>query len=118
VADARTAGLRADVDVQLDGAAIPSAIGGAAFRIVQEALTNVGRHSGATEASVLLVSSGDTVRAVVEDDGTGFDVPAAGQHRSLGLTGMQERARLVGGRLTVESAVGAGTTIVVEVPIR
>jgi two-component system sensor kinase len=97
---------------------LPAPIETAVFRIVQEALTNVGRHSGATEASVLLVSSGDTVRAVVEDDGTGFDVPAAGQHRSLGLTGMQERARLVGGRLTVESAVGAGTTIVVEVPIR
>jgi two-component system sensor kinase len=97
---------------------IPAPIETAVFRIVQEALTNVGRHSGATEASVLLVSSGDTVRAVVEDDGAGFDVPSAGQHRSLGLTGMRERARLVGGKLTVESAVGAGTTIVVEVPIR
>lgn len=87
------------------------------FRIVQEALTNVGRHSGASEASVTIVNSGDALRVVVEDNGTGFDLEKVGQHRSLGLIGMRERARLAGGRLAVESPPGQGVTIMVEVPV-
>jgi two-component system sensor kinase len=65
----------------------------------------------------MIVSSADTLRAVVEDNGIGFDVDLAGQRRSLGLIGMRERARLAGGRLSVESRPGQGTTIMVEVPI-
>ncbi|MFZ2177532.1 MAG: ATP-binding protein, partial [Rhodococcus sp. (in: high G+C Gram-positive bacteria)] len=97
---------------------VPPAVATAVFRIVQEALTNIGRHSGAGEASVMIVSSADTVRAVVEDNGAGFDLDMVGQRRSLGLIGMRERARLVGGRLSVESRPGQGTTIMVEVPVR
>ncbi|WP_396922418.1 AAA family ATPase [Mycolicibacterium sp.] len=97
---------------------VSPAVATAVFRIVQEALTNIGRHSGAGEASVMIVSSADTLRAVVEDNGTGFDVDLAGQRRSLGLIGMRERACLVGGRLSVESHPGQGTTIMVEVPIK
>ncbi|PVG83185.1 ATPase [Nocardioides gansuensis] len=96
---------------------VPSSVATAIFRIVQEALTNVGRHSGASEASVMVIASGGALRAVIEDDGQGFDVDVAGQRRSLGLIGMRDRARLVGGRLTVESRPGHGTTIVAEVPI-
>ncbi|WP_182262564.1 MULTISPECIES: AAA family ATPase [Rhodococcus] len=97
---------------------VPPAVTTAVFRIVQEALTNIGRHSRAGEASVMIVSSADTLRAVVEDNGTGFDLDLVGQRRSLGLIGMRERARLVGGRMSVESRPGQGTTIMVEVPIR
>ncbi|MET8249157.1 AAA family ATPase [Streptomyces sp. NPDC005202] len=100
------------------GGQIPASAETALFRIVQEALTNVGRHSRATEASVVLVSSGDTVRVVVEDDGVGFDVDRNRQGRSLGLIGMRERARLAGGRLTIDSQPGQGTTVMVEVPTR
>ncbi|ABH00315.1 sensor kinase, two-component system (plasmid) [Rhodococcus jostii RHA1] len=97
---------------------VPPAVATAVFRIVQEALTNIGRHSRAAEASVMIVSSADTVRAVIEDNGIGFDLDLVGQRRSLGLIGMRERARLVGGRMSVESRPGQGTTIMVEVPIR
>jgi two-component system, sensor kinase len=88
----------------------------AIFRIVQEALTNVGRHSHATHASVLLVSSGESLRVVIEDDGIGFDMGLAGQRRSLGLIGMRERTQLIGGRLQIDSRPSHGTTVVVEVP--
>ncbi|WP_230990183.1 AAA family ATPase [Rhodococcus oxybenzonivorans] len=97
--------------------ALSAAVATAIFRIVQEALTNIGRHSGASEASVTIVNSGDALRVVVEDNGTGFDLEVAGQRRSLGLIGMRERARLAGGRLSVESPPGQGVTIMVEVPI-
>lgn len=90
----------------------------AVFRIVQEALTNVARHSGASEASVTLVCSQNSVRAVVEDNGSGFDVVPAGRLKSLGLIGARERAKLAGGRLSIESSSGHGTTILVEVPVR
>ncbi|MFF5988823.1 AAA family ATPase [Prauserella flavalba] len=110
--------IRFELSVAGQEGRIPPSVETALFRIVQEALTNVGRHSRATEASVVLVSSGDTVRVVVEDDGIGFDVDRNRQGRSLGLTGMRERARLAGGRLTVDSQPGQGTTVMVEVPTR
>lgn len=97
--------------------ALSAAVATSIFRIVQEALTNIGRHSGASEASVTIVNSGDALRVVVEDNGTGFDLEIAGQRRSLGLIGMRERARLAGGRLSVESTPGHGVTIMAEVPI-
>ncbi len=96
---------------------LPDAVQTAMFRIIQEALTNVGRHSRATEASVLLVASGDRLRAVVEDNGIGFEPPADGARTSLGLSGMHERARLVGGRIAIESELGTGTTVMAEVPV-
>lgn len=94
---------------------ISSAVETAVFRIVQEALTNIGRHSHAAEASVVLISTDDALRAVVEDDGIGFDMSQVGQRRSLGLVGMRERTQLVGGRLTVDASPGRGTTVMVEV---
>jgi two-component system sensor kinase len=96
---------------------LPDAVQTAVFRIIQEALTNVGRHSGATEASVLLVAADDRLRAVVEDNGVGFEPPPDGAGTSLGLSGMHERARLVGGRVAIESTLGTGTTVMAEVPV-
>lgn len=85
------------------------------YRVVQEALTNVVRHAGAATASVVLARTGGTVRALVEDDGRGFDPSVADRH--LGLEGMAERAELVGGRVDVTSAPGEGTSVVLEVPV-
>ncbi|MFP5318188.1 MAG: GAF domain-containing protein [Acidimicrobiia bacterium] len=85
------------------------------YRVVQEALTNVVRHAGAGTASVQLVSTERSVRALVEDDGRGFDPSRTEGH--LGLVGMAERAELVGGRLDITSAPGEGTTVMVEVPV-
>lgn len=86
------------------------------YRIAQEALTNVIRHAGARHADVVVEQRGDMARILIEDDGKGFDMehPETGGH--LGLLGMQERAQMLGGKLTVESVPGKGTTLVVEVP--
>jgi signal transduction histidine kinase len=87
-----------------------------AYRVVQEALTNAVRHSGASTCSVVATRSEERMRIVVEDDGVGFD-PAAISTGHLGLRGMTERAQLVGGTLMISSAAGDGATIVLEVPI-
>jgi PAS domain S-box-containing protein len=90
----------------------------AAFRIVQEALTNVARHAGAPEVTVRAWADSATLHLQIEDKGNGFDAAAVmAARRSSGLVGMQERAVLVGGRLTVESAPGRGTRLAVELPL-
>ncbi|MEJ2556016.1 MAG: GAF domain-containing protein [Anaerolineae bacterium] len=103
--------------VGFEGRRLPPHIETTLYRIVQEALTNVARHSGAQHASVLLEWTGHHVRAIVEDNGRGFDVSLAGQERKLGLYGMEERATLIGGRLRIESQPDEGTTIVADVPM-
>jgi len=86
------------------------------YRVVQEALTNVVRHSSASTASVALASSGGLLRVLIEDDGVGFDSQRGRTQPHLGIEGMLERAELVGGTVSVTSAVGSGTTVVLEVP--
>lgn len=88
------------------------------FRVTQEALTNVMRHAGASVVSVELVEQHDTLTLTITDDGCGIDAGAAEGPRSLGILGMRERARLLGGSLTVAGAPGAGTTITLVVPLR
>lgn len=96
------------------GARLPAPVETAVYRMVQEALTNVLRHADAHAVTVTASRGPSRLRIRVRDDGTGFD-PAT-RSGSLGLTGMAERAVLVGGTLTIESAPGAGTTVSVEVP--
>ena len=106
----------------LDGVRLPVLIETTLYRVVQEALTNVLKHSAAQRVSVVLQRSPGQVAAVVEDDGRGFDsdpVPAAaGTDQRLGLLGMRERVALVGGTLTVESDFGRGTTVIARVPLQ
>jgi len=109
------ASLQLDLELQLGEERLPGEIETTLYRIVQEALTNIVKHAQATRVSVVLRRTGGTVIALIEDDGAGFD-PVA-QHGGLGLVGMRERAALAGGRLTIETAPGAGTTIVAEVPL-
>lgn len=89
----------------------------AVFRCVKEALTNVVRHAAARHVSVVATLTPGGMRFVIEDDGVGFEVEASAvrARRGLGLVGMRERLALVGGRLTIESARAAGTTIYIEV---
>jgi signal transduction histidine kinase len=98
------------------GERLPPEIETALYRIAQEALTNVVKHARARSVSIVLGEKPDAATLVVEDDGGGFD-PARPRDGGLGLLGMRERMELVGGRLTVESRPGAGTTLVAEVPI-
>jgi PAS domain S-box-containing protein len=100
---------------------LPPAVETALYRIIQEALTNAAKHSGAQTATVVLQRRREMVQAIVSDDGCGFDVeatlrtPAARAH--LGLHGMRERAALLDGTVTIESTPGEGTTIYVRVPV-
>jgi signal transduction histidine kinase len=86
------------------------------FRIAQEALTNIARHSGAKRASITLESGSDGIRLSVEDDGRGLDA-AAGNGRGMGLTGIRARARSAGGEANVRSRPGEGVVIEVRVPL-
>ncbi len=110
--------------VGLEGVRLSPAVETALYRIVQEALTNVVQHAGAECVSLLLETrraEPRSVVAIVEDDGCGFEVGPLGRGEMdeswLGLSGMRERAQLVGGRLTIESAPDMGTTVYVEVPL-
>jgi signal transduction histidine kinase len=88
------------------------------LRIAQEALNNVIRHAEAEHVGVRLASQDGRLVLEVEDDGVGFDPAAAGlRSRRLGLTSMEERARRLRGRLAIDSAAGAGTTVRLEVPL-
>ena len=87
----------------------------ALYRVTQEALVNAGRHGGASLVQVELAAAGGHTELRVRDDGEGFD-PGARSGNGLGLEGMAERARLVGGELDVRSAPGAGTEITMRVP--
>jgi NarL family two-component system sensor histidine kinase LiaS len=84
------------------------------FRITQEALSNVARHSSAGHVDVFLEYGPDIVTLIVKDDGRGFDMSA--KHVGLGLHSMQERSQALGGSFTVESAPGQGTKIKVTLP--
>ncbi|MGQ9573076.1 MAG: sensor histidine kinase [Dehalococcoidia bacterium] len=91
------------------------------FRIAQEALRNVGKHSGATKATLCLRAYDDRLEMRVADDGRGFKLPGAvgdlAATGKLGLLGMHERARLLGGTLDIRSEQRRGTTIVVDLPV-
>lgn len=86
------------------------------YRIVQEALTNIVRHARATQVDVMLKVRSDQLVLVVEDNGVGFDPFQTMPGERLGLLGMRERAEMLNGQLTIESAPGKGATIVVEIP--
>lgn len=87
------------------------------FRIAQEALTNVARHSGASEVKLALRHDGRTVTLAVEDNGHGFSPQARREQPSLGLAGMRTRARGTGGTLRIDSAPGRGAKIEVTCPV-
>ena len=86
------------------------------YRIVQEGLTNACKHSQAKRVRVELVQQGDSVRIVVQDWGVGFDPGRIGES-CCGLEGIRERARLLGGTCSVESTLGEGTRLTVELPL-
>ena len=100
---------------------LPSAVEIALYRIVQEALTNTTKHANATRASVGVFRENGDLCCLVEDDGKGFDarsVRSNHQHRGLGLIGIRERANAIGGSLTIESAPGRGTKLLVRLPLK
>jgi signal transduction histidine kinase len=87
------------------------------FRIVQEGLRNVKRHSGAAKARVVLRKASDKLYVTLSDEGVGFDLKQSRQGEGLGLRSMEERARLLRGRFEIHSELGRGTTVEACVPL-
>jgi PAS domain S-box-containing protein len=88
------------------------------FRIYQEALTNVARHAEATEIDASLEQYNGNLILKVHDNGKGFDEAAIANKNTLGLTGMKERASMFGGMIIIESRMGRGTTVFLQVPLK
>ncbi len=97
---------------------LPSDISLSLFRVLQEALHNAAKHSGASRIAVHLWGTPGEIHLVVSDVGAGFDVEAAMKGRGLGLVSMQERIRLVNGSISITSKLMGGTEIRVRVPVR
>ncbi len=110
---ARRSGLIVDVAADPTVNTIAGDVASAAYRIVQEALTNAARHSRAAHVRVSATVEGDTLFVVIEDDGVGFDRARDG----YGLEGMRERAVLSGGTLVIATPTGGGTRVTFEAPL-
>ena len=105
--------IELSVDCQVDR--LPEPVELCMFRIAQEALSNVVKHSGGTTAFVKVALCGETISLCVADDGIGFDTGAVGG--GIGLTSMRERLRLVGGKLFIKSSTDTGTELVAEIQL-
>lgn len=101
----------------VEGWRFPSEIEIGVYRIVQEALTNVARHAGVQEVSVRLWADANSLVAQIEDRGRGFDPSKLAAGMSSGVSGIRERAYMLGGLPTIESELGRGTIITVELPL-
>jgi len=102
-------------DAELDEQRLSSEAKLALFRVLQEALTNIVRHAGARNVVIRLERTGDEVAMSVIDDGVGMN-PTHAAHKSLGLLGMRERVRAIGGELEIHSEIGKGATVIARVP--
>jgi signal transduction histidine kinase len=115
-------GITAITDIKGDQQPLPPETEITLFRIIQEALTNVRKHSQATEVSVAMVISEDKISVTIRDNGKGFEIPERmgelTRSGKLGLNGMQERAQLLGGTIKIESNKGKGTLLSVEIPFQ
>ncbi len=98
-----------------EGERLPSEIEGTLYRVIQEGLTNVARHADTASAGVIIERRDDEVVVTVEDAGAGFDLAEAERKGHFGLVGMRERLELLGGRLTVTTAPGNGTTLIAAI---
>jgi signal transduction histidine kinase len=109
-----------DIRVGFEHDALPSNLSSEValclFRVVEESLTNIAKHSGAQSAHVRLTGHADGLHLLVEDSGTGFDASTLERKAGLGFVSMQERLRVIRGTIRVDSAASRGTTIEVTVP--
>lgn len=115
---AKQTGIEVELDVSLPATRFPPDLETVAYRVVQESLTNVARHSGAKVAAVTATASDETLHLEISDRGNGFDVAAAFARRdSLGLAGLAERVKLAGGEFEMVSRPGQGTRLHAEFPL-
>ena len=110
-------GRTCKVDLLVEPIAVNQQTANAAFRVLQEALTNIRRHANATHVRVRLWQSGEQLFMSVTDNGRGFAAVPGIQGRSFGLVGMRERIDALGGRLEIDSVPGHGTSLAVALPL-
>lgn len=110
----RTSGLPTTCTVRGDARPLPAEVDQAAYRVIQEALTNVTRHAGTATASVQITYGDDGLTVRVDDDGAGSRRPPV---PGYGLIGMRERVTALGGRLRAEPGLTGGFTVVAELPL-
>jgi two-component system, NarL family, sensor kinase len=96
---------------------VPREVAACLYRVTQEALQNATKHSTANHISVALTSGEGTVSLSIEDNGVGFDIERVKGRGGLGLIGMEERVRMVNGKLSVASQAGRGTRVALTVPL-
>lgn len=112
----RRTGIRCRVRSELDQIPLDPHRSTAVFRIIQEALTNVVRHAHASRVDIEIDADADALTFVVRDNGRGITREEAASERSLGLLGMRERGRLVGGEVTVVGSASQGTAVILRLP--
>ncbi|MET0203569.1 MAG: PAS domain S-box protein [Casimicrobiaceae bacterium] len=110
-------GLACDFSIDDPAIALPPTHSTAVFRIVQEALTNIAKHARGSHAAVAIRRSGEALEITIRDDGVGFPTDDPRKPESFGLLGLRERVSLLRGTASIQSAPGAGTTIVVTLPL-
>jgi signal transduction histidine kinase len=103
--------VQLELDIDHDLGDTPDEVQQSVYRIAQEALANIADHSHAGHAQVTLKRDGEMLRLVIRDDGCGFDPNAIEAELHYGLLGIQERAKMIGGNLSIESQVGTGTQV-------
>jgi signal transduction histidine kinase len=113
---ARRSGIEVTLEAE-EFPRLPDWVASHAFRIIQEALTNVTRHSQATRVDVTVRRRGSSILFGVEDNGVGMKVKSLSGSGALGMVGMRERAVACGGTLLVTGEPGKGTAIVVQIPV-
>jgi signal transduction histidine kinase len=111
-------GIECHLDTQAGNLELDDERSTAVFRIFQETLTNIARHSGATRVSVKLKNTERELVLEVRDNGKGFELGSERSKKSFGLLGMKERALLLGGTCEIRGSQGRGTTVTLRVPWR
>ncbi len=112
--------LQFDLHLDLKRRRLTPAVETTLYRVLQEGVTNIVRHAGASKIGVVVRASQDGVVMMIEDDGEGFDAEAVNRASSahLGLLGMRERLALIHGSLEIETGPGAGTTLIIRAPLK
>jgi signal transduction histidine kinase len=113
----KRSGVDMDLELRAPDGSLPAEVSTAVFRIMQEALTNVARHAAAKRVMVRLFREDGHLVLTVQDDGRGLPEAGASRRRSLGILGMGERARALGGDVTVSGPPGQGATVTARIPL-
>ncbi len=111
-------GIKVNFKSNISEIALATPVATGLFRIFQESLTNVGRHSKATTVESELVLQNDNLIMSINDNGKGFDTSVLGSTKTLGIMGMKERTMMIAGEYTITSVPGKGTKVVVKVPMK